>query len=138
MKSIKFIIVATAIFITACGEQKTTIETKKADTLKVSKPLVCSLTTEEQEKREVELKTIIFSRVTKTTELEDGYEFSFNEKDTFLLNLMEYINLERKCCNFFTFTITMLPEEGETRLKIGNGNEVKKLLKMEMDGMNLK
>ncbi|MCW3072540.1 MAG: hypothetical protein JWO44_2430 [Bacteroidetes bacterium] len=102
-----------------------------------SGPLTCTLTSDELVKREAQLKEEIFSKVKDTKELEDGFEFSFHEDAAFAAKLVEFINLERDCCPFFTFTLTFAPKGGEISVKIGNSKEIKEMLRTEMQDMKL-
>jgi hypothetical protein len=102
-----------------------------------STALACKLTNKELAKREGELKKVIFSKAQKITENNDSYELVFKESEDFSLKLVEYINLERQCCPFFTFSMTFEPQEGIVKLKIGESSEIKNLLKTELKGMGV-
>lgn len=59
----------------------------------------------------------------------DGYLFTYPADAQTILELAEFVTLERRCCPFFDFTLQVAAEVGEVRLTIGGGPEVKEFLR---------
>jgi len=71
--------------------------------------LQCTLTDKELVKRKEILRDQIFSRVSERKENTDGIVYYF-EYDKHLLNkVLEHIQIEKECCPFFKFDISILP-----------------------------
>ncbi len=70
-------------------------------------PIACSLTAAElQERRENVLSNLAASLI-DSQELPDGFRFRFSIDDSILQNLITVINLERKCCPFLNFKLSL-------------------------------
>lgn len=54
---------------------------------------------------------------TATFESEHGYEFQYARKASTLAKLAEWIEFESQCCEFFSFDISIAPQNGPIRLK---------------------
>jgi hypothetical protein len=94
-------------------------------------PIVCTLTeTQLQERRETILERIR-SMVREVKELPDGYSFKFAADDDELNTLMQMINLERKCCGFLRFTLTVEPESGPVWMEITGPGGAKPMIRAE-------
>ena len=83
-------------------------------------PIACTLTARElQERRETILRKVRHA-VLDVRELEDGYAYSFPLDGEWLRELAAMIDLERQCCPFLSFRLTV--------------EESKRLLLLEMTG----
>ena len=71
--------------------------------------LTCSLTTEEELARRLELKQVLFSNLKKKEELDNGYVYYFDQKEGFYEKATELIGKELKCCPFLKFDLSILP-----------------------------
>lgn len=70
-------------------------------------PIACTPTamTEEQRERYKELKTEMAKSHQETVELSNGYAFRFPTETSQILQLAEFISLERLCCPFLNFEL---------------------------------
>ena len=97
----------------------------------IGKPLSCKLTTPELQNRKAtiiaELKALIVSR----QELGNGYQYIFEGTDEILDKLTTFIKTERRCCDFFTFQLTVT--EQRAYLNITGPAGEKEFLKEEID-----
>lgn len=91
--------------------------------------LTCSLTTEEELNRRLEIKELLFSNLKKKEELENGYLYYFESKEGLYDQIAELIGKEMKCCPFFKFDLSILPFGKGMALKISGGEGVKEFLK---------
>lgn len=91
--------------------------------------IACILTESKLAERKNELQKEVFSKVKKTKEIEDGFTFSFPYDEKFLLNMMEYIITEKRCCPFFNFEIK-LHQTNDIQLRITGPLDAKKMLEM--------
>ena len=65
-------------------------------------------------------------------ELPDGFAFRFPSDPTVIVNLAEWITLERRCCNFFNFALAVEPDDGPVWLSLTGGEGVKEFLQTEI------
>jgi hypothetical protein len=75
--------------------------------LETSLPIACSLTSAELQERRNTLFQKVRSAVLEVKELDDGYAYSFPAEGEWLRELASLIDLERQCCPFLRFRITM-------------------------------
>jgi hypothetical protein len=68
------------------------------------------------------------------SEVHDGYVFELNGKVIGLLEVAEWISLERLCCPFLTFTLSVSGNQVNYILKLTGPDGVKELLKAEFPG----
>jgi hypothetical protein len=70
-------------------------------------PIACTLNNGElRERRENVLKKLSGSLI-DFEELENGFSYRFPADDSLLLDLVNVINLERKCCPFLNFKLAI-------------------------------
>jgi hypothetical protein len=96
-----------------------------------SKPMVCKLTTPEQQKRRATVIAQLKQRVLEKKELPNGYAFKFNGTDEMLDQLTDFIKSERLCCDFFDFTI-QVSNEGMAWLEVTGAEGVKEFIDVEV------
>lgn len=94
--------------------------------------IACSLDSLELVKRKEELQKDIFRQAEEIIELEDAIRFTFTSSPGFSSRLIEFINLERDCCPFFSFKLDFKPDHGPITLEMGGSKEAKGMLKFLM------
>ena len=92
----------------------------------------CKLTTSELQ----QLKSTVIGRLKKqviqTKELANGFAFKFTGTDQMLDELIEYIKTERRCCDFFTFNLSIKGDQSEIWLELSGAEGTKDFLKSEL------
>ncbi len=94
-------------------------------------PMVCRLDAfdfEESERYE-SLRERMRSAIQEIKELPDGFAFRFPSDPAVIVNLAEFITLERRCCSFFNFALGVEPDDGPVWLSLTGGEGVKEFLK---------
>lgn len=120
---------------TKINEEKSVMENSSIDNQ--SEQLVCKLIgAEKMEKKEL-LKTAIFSQVKGIDELENGYNLKFEDKNDILLKLTDYLMIEKECCPFFNFDLSILPNAKGISLKITGQEGAKDMLKPLIDEIGI-
>lgn len=74
--------------------------------------IACMLTAPELQERRRTVLQKFRSAVTEVKELEDGYSYSLPANGEWLSELAHLVDLERQCCHFLRFTITVEPAGG--------------------------
>ena len=80
-----------------------------------------------QERRRNVLSKVL-SAVTDTTELENGFQYSFKSEGELIAELGKLIQLENQCCPFLTFRLTVEPEGGSVLLEMTGPEGTKEFL----------
>jgi hypothetical protein len=119
MVKTSFVILSLAAFFASAG----TSETSFACNLKALSG--------EQRKQHAQLSRNLFSAVTERRELTDGYAFRISLAEVSLVNLAEWVQLERKCCPFFRFRIEVTEQDGRAWLSLEGAPGVKKFIEAE-------
>jgi hypothetical protein len=70
-------------------------------------PIACSLTSTELQERRAGVLQQVRSAVVEVRELENGYAYSFPSTGDWLGQLAGLIDLERQCCPFLRFQLTI-------------------------------
>jgi hypothetical protein len=92
-------------------------------------PIACSLTSAEfQERRQTILKKL-GSAVVEVRELEDGYTYSFASGGQRLTEIGSMIELERQCCPFLRFRLTVEANDGPIGLELTGPEGTKEFLR---------
>ncbi len=73
----------------------------------------------------------LFARAAQVTELESGIEFTLPSASATLLQAAQFIDHERECCPFFTFTLEVKPSGEPLHLRLTGGDGVKEMLLSE-------
>ena len=84
----------------------------------MSLPIACTLTNSELQERRRDLLQKVRSSVTELRELEDGYSYCFPPDDDRLAELARLVNLERQCCPFLRFRLTVESGNGPIWLEM--------------------
>ena len=95
--------------------------------------IACNLAafTSEQRQRHTALSQQLAQAVQEVRELTDGYAFHYATDETTWLLAAEYVDLERRCCPFFTFTLVR-ESEGAVWLQITGSEGVKDFLATQL------
>jgi len=96
------------------------------------KELTCKLTTPELQKRKETVLMSLKSKIIQKKELENGYAFMFPGTDTVLDELHEFVKTERKCCDFFTFNISISGDTSKAWLELTGDYEAKQFIENEI------
>jgi hypothetical protein len=81
-------------------------------------PIQCTLTDDEFRERERNVISRLIPSVVERVETPDGYSFRFPSADGFLADLHEFILLERKCCPFLDFKLSVGRGGGDVMLEL--------------------
>lgn len=99
-------------------------------------PISCTLTISQLRQRQETVLRQIRAEVQEVKELNNGYAFRFVAVDKQLDQLWQLINLERKCCPFLQFRLTIEPGNGPVWLEITGANEAKSFLQDNFELLN--
>ena len=80
-------------------------------------PIACTLTSAELQERRITVLANLRQSVVEFKELPDGYAYSLSS-DASLQDLAAMIELERQCCPFLRFTLTVEPAGGGVWLEL--------------------
>ena len=93
----------------------------------------CLLSPAELEQRRSATNAEIIAKADDIVETDDGYKLKFSEADDQLVaTLAEWINVERKCCNFLRFELVFEQFTGPIWLEVGGDAAAKQFLKRVM------
>ncbi len=97
-------------------------------------PIACNLfgLTEQQRKRQQELRTLLFEAGREVRELPDGYAIGLPATTANILAAAEFVTLERLCCPFFRFELAVGGPAEPAWLRLTGGKDVKDFLKSEL------
>ena len=97
-------------------------------------PVACdwSALTPDQQERQRSLYRRLREDVREVRELDDGYAFRHSSNGDVLLDLAEFVAIERLCCPFFDFALTVERGGGPVWLRITGEGEAKHVLEAEM------
>ncbi len=92
-------------------------------------PITCSLTDGELQERRKNVLVKITESLIDFEELADGFRYRFPAEDAVLQNLMDVINLERKCCPFLNFKLNLEAGRDFASLDLTGGQGAKEAIK---------
>ena len=95
-------------------------------------PIACNmnaLDAAQQERRETIAKQMNNATL-QVQELPDGYKFLY--PSNLFLVVAEFVSLERLCCPFFTFQLTVEPDDSPLWLQITGRDGVKEFMQEEL------
>ena len=97
-------------------------------------PIACNLfgLTEQQRKRQQELREQLFEGDRDVRELSDGYAIGLPATAANILAAAEFVTLERLCCPFFRFELSVGGNSEPVWLRLTGGKDVKEFLKSEL------
>lgn len=89
----------------------------------------CSFIGDDLMERKKVLKKELFSEVQKREETTEGIIYYFKDDAHLLESVMEHVQIEKRCCPFFQFDISILPFNQGFALKISSSEEALKMMK---------
>ncbi len=89
----------------------------------------CSLIGDELLERKKVLQKTIFSQVQKKEKSLNGYTYYFVYDTKLLAAVLEHVQIEKACCPFFKFDISILAFNNGFALKISGSEEALEMLK---------
>ncbi len=96
-------------------------------------PIACNLTNNElQERRKTVLDKLAASLI-DSEELTDGFRYRFPLDDSVLESLITVINLERKCCPFLSFKLSLEAGADFASLDLTGGQGAKEAIQVLFD-----
>ena len=87
--------------------------------------IACLLSEREQAIRGEEIAANLFTHVTVTEELSDGYGFRFDDPDAHLAAILAFVAAERRCCPFLAFEVAFAPHGGPLWLRLRGSEAIK-------------
>ena len=99
-----------------------------ASDVPVEVALACSLTAAQLRERGEE-NASLFTRAHGVQELADGYRFAFPAEEDDARNLLQFVLVERACCQFFTFELTFPSPHQSIHLTVRGRNGVKEIVR---------
>ena len=96
---------------------------------KSSPPVACLLTDAQLQQRRTEVLLKAKLAVLEMKELEDGFAYRFPGDDNWLSELTHIISLERQCCPFLRFRLTVEPDNGPVWLELTGPEGTKNFLR---------
>jgi hypothetical protein len=81
-------------------------------------PIACTLGPAALKARREDLLGSFFRRAEERVDLADGYRVGFTPADEAIRRIGEVIELERQCCRFLTFRVTVEPDGGPIGLDV--------------------
>lgn len=91
-------------------------------------PIICALNDKEFRKREREVLDAIKASVLATEETEEGCSFRFSSSNASLAALNEFIALERRCCPFLDFRMTVPRGDADILLELSGPGGAKEFI----------
>lgn len=103
------------------------------DEVELDVPIACNphaLSAEAWDAHQQRSEQLFQHQVEAMTELDNGYAFRFGAEA--FQTVAAFVDGERRCCPFFTFTITIPPASGTLTLEITGSPQAKALLAQEL------
>jgi hypothetical protein len=91
-------------------------------------PIACTLSGPELRERERTVLAELRAHTRRVSERPDGYALALATSDEALAAAAAVIRLERRCCPFLRFTLTVEPGDGVVELALTGGPGVRELL----------
>jgi len=100
----------------------------------VPRPLACDLSAFDgaQRARYSALRAELGARRVGAREVADGYEFSYPANPETILEVAEFVTLERRCCPFLDFSVAIAAGATDVRLIISGDAEVKEFVRGQL------
>jgi hypothetical protein len=96
-------------------------------------PIACALTDKQLQERRKTVLQKISERLIEVRELKDGFSYRFPAEDSILLDLINIINLERKCCPFLNFKLIIEAQNNFVLLELTGREGTKEMLQTLFD-----
>lgn len=94
----------------------------------VNLPIACTLTAPELQQRRSGLLRRFQEAVVEVRELGDGYAYRLPSDETWIMEVVQLITLERQCCPFMTFNLRLEPNNGPMWLELVGPDGTKNFL----------
>ena len=91
-------------------------------------PIACTLSAPELQERRLNVLEKVRRAVLEVTELEDGYAYTFPSDSLWLAEVAGLIDLERQCCPFLRFRLTIEENGGSLLLEMTGPEGTKEFL----------
>ncbi len=91
-------------------------------------PIACSLTDSEFRERRNNVLRKVGQSVLEVKEIENGYTYRFPSNDDSFTEITNLVRLERKCCPFLQFRITVESGNGDIWLELTGAQGTKDFL----------
>ena len=91
-------------------------------------PVACSLTDSEFRERRNSVLREARQKMLEVKEIADGYNYRFPSDDDSLAQIINLVRLERKCCPFLQFRITVESGNGDIWLELTGAQGTKDFL----------
>ena len=104
------------------------INTWEDTNFEVNGELVCSLLPKEKQERQKQIKEVLVPFLIKKETIPNGIIFYFKDEENLSNQLMEFIALEKTCCPFFKFDLSILPFQQGIALQVSGMPGVKEFI----------
>ncbi|MEM7208870.1 MAG: hypothetical protein AAF434_13690 [Pseudomonadota bacterium] len=94
--------------------------------------IACSLSSSELFERKQTVLKKLNTYAVGQKKLSNGFAFRFNPSTDILQFLIEFIDLERQCCSFLTFHLSVEPENGPFWLELTGPEGTHEMLSLEL------
>ena len=91
-------------------------------------PVACALNDAEFREREQAILRKLMQNALERKELADGFNFRFSFGEDLFREIIEMIILERKCCPFLDFKITLEAGDGDIGIEITGAEGAKEFI----------
>ena len=96
-------------------------------------PIACALTDKELQMRRETVLRQFSAHLIDFQEIENGFSYRFPVDDNVLRELVNMINLERKCCPFLNFKLIVKSNSETVALELTGQEGTKEMLKSLFD-----
>ena len=97
-------------------------------------PIMCTLSEAALQRRKTDLQQSLFAGVLASQPTENGYRLDFPAADDWLGKITKFIQVERECCSFLTFELTIPAQQNSMSLHICGTEGVKAFIEKELLG----
>jgi hypothetical protein len=94
--------------------------------------IACSLLGPELAARKEAITRDLFAYAERVDELPDGYAYQFPADGPWPAKVLEFVEVERQCCPFFTFELVFEPNDGSLWLRLRGSEEIKAFIGGEL------
>lgn len=94
--------------------------------------LACRLIGPELMERKAVIAAELLNDVENIEESDDGFALSWSSGDPWAERVLEIVRLERQCCPFIRFELTLEPNDGPVTLHLLGNDEVKQFIRTEL------
>jgi len=94
--------------------------------------LACRLIGPELAERKALIAAELLDQVASVVESDDGFTLRWSSGDPWAERVLEIVRLERQCCPFIRFELTIEPNDGPVTLRLLGNDEVKQFIRTEL------